>query len=123
MKKCGACLVVAMFALHAGCQERVVRQRSYYPGQFSHVTHAKPAVAANPNLEQTDYLQDAWRGLGNLFDFDKDQPNRNVMTVEELREAQAERDQQTQDQSPKAPPPPQAPQPSEATASPAPPQP
>jgi len=84
-----ATVLLFALALHAGCEQRVVRQKSYYPGQFSHVTPAKPPTSAGPDTEQTDILQDTWRGLSNLFrDRDSPRTQRQVLTAEELRALQ-----------------------------------
>ncbi len=87
-------LFVSAWTGLAGCEKRVVRQKSYYSGQFSHVTDAKAPTAAPAvlNEKETNIFSDMWNGLTDLFE-PKKKPaeSRNVMSVEELRQMQQKR--------------------------------
>ncbi len=89
-------VMVLAVGVQVGCQERVVRQKAYYPGQFNHVTSAKAPTSAPRARQREDkggnIFSDAWNGVTNLFSSDKDAgTERSVMSVEDLRQMQAKR--------------------------------
>lgn len=86
-----------------GCETRVVREKSYYPGQFQEYGHrrAEPDDSVDAGFtvktskkKKFDPLGDFFGGLASLFNHDKKEVK--TITAEELKQMQAERDKAKQ---------------------------